>query len=275
MSGAPFGYVYEILFPNGKRYVGQTTNLDTRLSRYRKYQCKGQPFLYYALLKYKWENVKFSLICECSSQEELNEREIYFIAYHKCQEKDFGYNIQEGGKNCKHTKESREKMSKSQRGRKLSEEQKARRKELMKKYKYTHTEESKRLMSIASKARCGANWNARKTPEGMKAFKEKTGGKNHVFYGKKGKDCHSFGLKRSEETKKKMSEWQIDKRIRKFYNSETGVEFFGTRQQFKEKFSIKKDTLIDIVTRNKIRKGWTCLKEEDFIKKKESKKINV
>jgi hypothetical protein len=49
------------------------------------------------LNKYGIENFSLDIIERCSSQKELNEREIYWIAYYKSTDKKYGYNIDSGG----------------------------------------------------------------------------------------------------------------------------------------------------------------------------------
>jgi group I intron endonuclease len=70
-------FIYKITNPNGRIYIGQTTDLDTRWDRYKKLQCKDQPSIYSSLCKYGPENHKFDIIEECP-ESILDEREIYW-----------------------------------------------------------------------------------------------------------------------------------------------------------------------------------------------------
>jgi len=69
--------IYKITNPNGRIYIGQTTNHEVRWNKYKKYQCKDQPSIYSSLIKYGWEKHTFEIIEECSSNI-LDEREIYW-----------------------------------------------------------------------------------------------------------------------------------------------------------------------------------------------------
>ena len=116
--------IYKITSPTGNVYIGQSVNIKTRFSRYRKLSCKGQSALYNSLIKHGVENHKFEVLCECDVLE-LNEKERHYQDLF-----DSVFN----GLNCKLTKtsdksgyvskETRIKMSRSAIGRKTSEETK-------------------------------------------------------------------------------------------------------------------------------------------------------
>lgn len=75
--------IYKIINPKGKIYVGQSTNIKNRFNRYIK-QYKhifSQPKICNSLKKYGPENHIFEIIEECSL-EQLNEREIYWKQYY-------------------------------------------------------------------------------------------------------------------------------------------------------------------------------------------------
>jgi group I intron endonuclease len=73
--------IYKITNPNGRIYIGQTTNHVVRWKKYEKLQCKDQPSLYSSLKKYGWENHTCEIIEECSA-EHLDEREIFWGEYY-------------------------------------------------------------------------------------------------------------------------------------------------------------------------------------------------
>jgi hypothetical protein len=111
--------IYKITNPNGKIYIGQSRNLGKRIISY-KYNRKliSQPKIFNSIKKYGLENHFFEIIEECSF-ELLNERERYWQDFYNCIKK---------GLNCLYTKtndkplvfskEMRQKMSKSQIGKK-------------------------------------------------------------------------------------------------------------------------------------------------------------
>jgi group I intron endonuclease len=69
--------IYKITNPNGKIYIGQTTNWLKRYNNYKKYNCKYQTKLYNSLKFYKFENHIFEVIEECE-ESELNIKERYY-----------------------------------------------------------------------------------------------------------------------------------------------------------------------------------------------------
>jgi len=80
---------------NGKVYIGRD------LKNNPLYIGSGKVFLR-AIEKYRRENFRKEIIEQCSSVEELNEREKYWISFFNSTDKSIGYNIMEGGQggNC-------------------------------------------------------------------------------------------------------------------------------------------------------------------------------
>lgn len=84
---------------NGKVYIGQSTNIKKRFTKHRNtafnpnYLEYDYP-LYRAMRKYGIENFSFEVLEECN-EEELNEKETYYIA--KYDSRKNGYNQDEGG----------------------------------------------------------------------------------------------------------------------------------------------------------------------------------
>lgn len=106
----PFGIIYKITSPSGKSYIGQTKQLARiRLNDYKNLSCTSQPKIYAAIKKYGWENMKKEVLCECSSQEELNEKEKFYIKEFNSWKR--GYNCDAGGIGHAHPEELRKKMS--------------------------------------------------------------------------------------------------------------------------------------------------------------------
>jgi group I intron endonuclease len=48
------GYIYKIENPSGKIYIGKTTDMNTRMNKYRYLNCNNQKRLHSSLLKYGW-----------------------------------------------------------------------------------------------------------------------------------------------------------------------------------------------------------------------------
>lgn len=89
--------VYAHTFPNGKRYVGITgQSLHCRF-RNNGEGYKGQ-FVYNAILKYGWHNVKHEILYENLTLNEAEEKEICIIREWNTTNRLFGYNRASGGK---------------------------------------------------------------------------------------------------------------------------------------------------------------------------------
>ena len=107
---------------NGKRYIGQSKNIRRRLLEHRK--CKSfAPVISKAIKKYGWENFDKELLEQCSI-DELNNREIYYIARYKPE-----YNLTIGGdglKGYEPSSETKAKLSEAAKKQWQLPEQKAR-----------------------------------------------------------------------------------------------------------------------------------------------------
>ena len=79
---------------NGKIYVGQTRQkLKFRIWAHKNHNefCLGR-----AIKKYGWKNFKIEILEECFNEDELNEREIFWIDKLNCKVPN-GYNLTDGG----------------------------------------------------------------------------------------------------------------------------------------------------------------------------------
>ena len=104
------GYIYSLTFPNGKRYIGQTTQtIEKRFKQHIESAFSTNGYLSplkSAIRYYGINNIKLELIDIASTYEELDKAEIYWIKFYNtcikfpdCQ----GYNILEGGQGEKRT----------------------------------------------------------------------------------------------------------------------------------------------------------------------------
>jgi group I intron endonuclease len=111
---------------NGKCYIGQTIGkLKKRKSEhlYRSKNDNNNNNFYNAINKYEWKNFKWEVLCECESLNELNEMEFHYIKQYDSYNN--GYNLTFGGDatyGYKHTEETKKKLSKLFKGRKMSKE---------------------------------------------------------------------------------------------------------------------------------------------------------
>lgn len=81
---------------NGKIYVGQTTQtLESRMLQH-KYHHNGL-YIDRAIHKYGFENFNTEFLEECTTQNELDEHEKFWIAKLNCKV-PFGYNQTDGGR---------------------------------------------------------------------------------------------------------------------------------------------------------------------------------
>lgn len=100
---------------NGKVYIGQTCQKPSnRWNQGNGY--KGSSYFYSAIQKYGWDNFEHIILEEGLNQEQANNKEIYYIKLYHSNDPDYGYNLQSGGHNALHSKATKEKMSRNQRG---------------------------------------------------------------------------------------------------------------------------------------------------------------
>jgi len=96
----PYGFIYKILFPNGKHYIGLTSrSLEDRQKEHRYDAKKGDTrCLYNALRKYDMEDtLELVEIDTADNQEELCEKEIGYILSYNSFDREYGYNMTLGG----------------------------------------------------------------------------------------------------------------------------------------------------------------------------------
>ena len=145
-------YVYVHTCPNGKRYVGCTTQTKPEYRwgrngegyRYNKH-------FYSAILKHGWDNFEHEVF-EVESEEEMYRKEVELISFYHSNDPKYGYNNSVGGEKSalgyKHSEESRKKMSEALKGKPKP-----------------HSEEARKHMSEAAKKRCSDPEHRRKMSE--------------------------------------------------------------------------------------------------------------
>lgn len=118
--------VYMHTVPNGRRYIGITHQKPERRWRGGMHYNYNKRF-FLVIVKYGWDNIKHEILYENLSEEEAVQKEIELIEKYKTNQEEYGYNMTTGGKgapNCTKSIETREKLSKANKGRKASEETK-------------------------------------------------------------------------------------------------------------------------------------------------------
>lgn len=198
---------------NNKVYIGQALNIKNRwkkhiniLSKNKYIDKKQKPtHLQAAWNKDGEENFTFDILEECS-KEELDDKEKYWIAYYKSNNRDYGYNKTDGGSNGMPTEESRIKMSEAAVGKPKSEEHK----QNMRKPKSEEhrrnigkgkqgipiSEEAKQKISNANKGKESAFKGKKHTEESLQKMSDAL----------KGKDTWMKGKHHTEESRRKISE---------------------------------------------------------------------
>lgn len=179
-----YGVIYKIVCKiNNKIYIGQT---KARLRKrwkdhvYYAYKRNGKSHLANAVRLYGEENFEITVIEECESKEELDNRETYWIK--ELDTLNSGYNLNIGGNAPIWSQEAKDKFSKNHplRGKSGTEHPA---------YGNKHTEESKKIIAESSKGRPVSK-------ETRKKLSEINSGSNNPHYGKK----------QSDETKNKKAE---------------------------------------------------------------------
>lgn len=162
--------VYKHVFPNGKVYIGITSqSLNDRWRSGKGYG--NNPHITRAINKYGWDNIKHQVLKEDFTLDEANALERKFIAKYQSNNPIFGYNITSGGDGCPgvshpHTEESKRKISQANSGKVRTPEMKEHLSQLKKGKKLdpaivtkmaeghrglTHTKEYKMRMKSISK----------------------------------------------------------------------------------------------------------------------------
>lgn len=118
------GHIYKIENPSGKIYIGKTTNMNTRMNKYRYLNCNNQKRLHSSLLKYGWNAHTVDVIdTVLIFDDNLDILEKYYIDHYDSYRK--GLNCTLGGEGVLGiliSEETRNKMRSSATGKKQSAE---------------------------------------------------------------------------------------------------------------------------------------------------------
>lgn len=211
-----YGIIYKAInLVNSKVYIGQTINtLEYRkLKHMNKSKHNCDTIFCRAIRKYGELNFDWSIIDSAESQDELNEKEIYWIDFYKShifRDDSNGYNMTLGGEGISgfnHSNETKRKMSKDRKGKNVGT--------YNHRYGKTLSEEAKIKISNVHKGKTISE-------KHRKILSESHKGENHHNYGKhlseetkrkigqsacrKGENNGMFGKKHSEETRKKIGD---------------------------------------------------------------------
>lgn len=101
---------------NDKVYVGKTISFKQRVNKHKQHLNKGihnNKYLQNSWNKHTSDKFEFSIIEECS-QDNVDEREIFWIAKLKANNSKYGYNLTFGGEGGIHNESTRKILSEKQ-----------------------------------------------------------------------------------------------------------------------------------------------------------------
>lgn len=147
--------IYKITSPSNKVYIGQTWNFKRRMSEYKALNIKRQVYLYNSFIKYGFDSHKFDVLYEFPkdiSQEVIHRYELLYWQFYK----DCGFEMLNlttpGIGPGRMSPETKAKMSKLSKGRKLKPETIERMK-LAQQNRNPISEEARKRMSDAHKGK--------------------------------------------------------------------------------------------------------------------------
>lgn len=218
--------VYKHTTPCGKVYIGITSKKPCKRWNGGLGYLNNDHF-YRAILKYGWDNIQHEILFTHLTKEEAEKTEIELIALYRSDQKEYGYNIQHGGSsNGKHADETKEKISKANKGR------------MPWIYGGHHSEETKKKISDFHKGSHLPENTRKKISESLKGKKQSPETVRKRTEANRGRVV-------SEETRKKISEankgrkvvqsLETRKKISKTLSTpvlciETGVVYCGARE---------------------------------------------
>jgi group I intron endonuclease len=164
-----YGYIYKIEnLVNGKIYIGQTTLNPIKRKTIHFHELRkekhGNSHLQHSFNKYGESNFKFIVLNYATNKKTLNQLEINYIKQYNCLNDNNGYNFKSGGSNGKHSLQTREKMSESQKGLRTGEKNPMRSPEAREKLRKArtgtkHSLETRKKMSRTRKGKRIVNIN--------------------------------------------------------------------------------------------------------------------
>ena len=143
-------YIYMLLFPNGKYYLGQTYDMKKRIADHHRIRGNSSHNIYLerAIKKYGFENIIIHILAY-TTEKEADKKERYFIAAYGANIKNIGYNIEAGGKRNKTmTEATKKKLRKINLGKKHTAETKKKMSRLKLEYYKKERERNEGITSV-------------------------------------------------------------------------------------------------------------------------------
>ena len=113
--------VYKHTSPSGKVYIGITNQSANQ--RWRKGEGYKKQVFYNSVKKYGWDNIRHEILYTNLTKEDAESKEKELIKEYKTTNKKYGYNVENGGNSIgKLSEETKEKISKGNKGKKVSKE---------------------------------------------------------------------------------------------------------------------------------------------------------
>lgn len=206
-----YGVIYTIENKvNGKIYVGQTTkNFNERYGGDIEKNTHNK-HLQNSIKKYGIENfVIDKYVCECDSEEELNEAEKFYIDFFDSANSEHGYNKTLGGEGMIPNEETKEKISKTLKGKYCGEKHP--------KYGKRLSEETKQKISKALSGEKHPMCGKRHSEETKKKMSEANSGENNGMWGKNPEDymtTEAIKIKREKQSEVRKGKYCGEKHPR-------------------------------------------------------------
>lgn len=176
--------IYKHTSPSGKSYIGQTNDMRKRTNAHKSKKGSGCKAFRSAILKYGWDSFTHEVIANNLTLEQANVLEARYITEHNTLVPN-GYNLMTGGYNSTHTEETKRVLSEKNTGRILSVETKNKMSESKKGVKLSDEQRkinTDRLilgLSIAREKAIIANTGAKRTEEQKLKMSKAAVGRKH------------------------------------------------------------------------------------------------
>lgn len=232
-------YIYKIINKLGQIYIGQTVNYKKRIARYKCLDCKSQQKIYESIKNNEWSNHKPQVIYKTvCTKEEIDRIEIFFINFFQSyyyENKKYGLNMTRGGRDKSHNKmnEYRIKMHNNTVG-------------------YTHSEETREKISKSNKGKIPWCKGKKFTKEHVAKIietKRRTNSFNKNIYTDEQRKRASVKMKgriRSEEHCRNIS---IAQKKRKIQGGNKAIICYNNDYSIYKEYKCMKDAIIDFFPR--------------------------